>query len=347
MSLFLDDPVDPVDLTTFVRQVPTPAGNALSALFPTMYKDSDTIDWSEITQTNRTATYRAFDGDIAVSTRDAGSSKRVRLAPLSSSIGVGEYERLQLEFARTGGTRKAALANAVYNDAEKLTREVLNRAELAWGDVLTDGKFTLNEGNLSIEADYGMPGTHVKTAADSWANVATADPLTELVAWNDTYIDTNGAGAGWILTSNKVIRLLLKSAEVINAVHGSAAGRTMVTLQQLNDQLASMSLPQLLPAYDTKLNVAGADTRVIADDKVIFLPSNLADLGYFAWGISATALELTGSTQVDMAFEQAAGIVGVVVKSGKPPYRSTTYVDAVGQPVLTDAKRLLVADVIS
>jgi hypothetical protein len=85
-------------------------------------------------------------------------TKQVKLPPLSSSVSMGELERLQLEFARAGGGNSAAIVNAIYDDATNLTREIQARMEQARGDVLTDGKFTLaGEGGLYMEADYGVP----------------------------------------------------------------------------------------------------------------------------------------------------------------------------------------------
>jgi hypothetical protein len=51
------------------------------------------------------------------------------------------------------------------------------------------------------------------------------------------------------------------------------------------------------------------------------------------------------STQSDLSFEEAPGIVGVVEKVG-PPYRSFTFVDAVAMPILSNAKLLSVLDVV-
>lgn len=346
MAIFFDAPVSPDALITFVRRVPTPSDNTLSQLFPTVYSDKNTVDFAEIVRKNRTAKYRSFDGAIHVSERDTGSEARVPLAPLSSSIGVGEYERLQIEFARTGGTFKEALATAVYNDAENLTREVLNRVELAWGDVLTDGKLTINENGFQGEADYGMPANHA-VAPDGalWSNLTTAVPLTDLLKWSDVWTATNGSTPSSFLTSLKVLRLLQKNKEVIDAVHGATQGRTRVTMTELSELLASEGLPVPRAAYDTQLSVDNTDTRVIADDKVIFLPGDLGELGHMRYGLSATALELLDSAKTDYSFSEAPGIVGVVVKNDNPPFSKNTYVDAVGQPVLTDAKKLLVADV--
>lgn len=343
MAIFYDAPVNPTDLTAFVREVPNAGDATFLNAFPRKDLTTNTLNFSEIVKTNRTARFRSFDGRIHVSERDAGSGKSVSLLPLGSSIGVGEYERLQLEFARTGGTQSAALANAVYNDAEALTNEVLNRLDQAWGDVLTDGVLTINEEGFQGEADFGVPANHKVTASTLWTNTSTAKALTDYLAWCDTYATTNGSVPGAARVSQRVARLFQTNAEVVAAVHGTT-GRTRVTLTDLNDLLASEGAPaiQILPIK--RYDVDGTTVPVFADDRILFTPENLGDLGYTAWGVSATALELVGSAQADLTFQNASGIVGVVLKEG-PPFRQTTFVDAVAMPVLADARRLMVADV--
>lgn len=345
MAIFFDAPVAPDSLTAFVRDVPNNPQFALSALFGTEFEDDNTVDFAEIVRTNRTARYRSYDGRIHVSERDAGSEKRVRLAPLSSSLGLGEFERLQLEFARNGGTNQARLAAAVYNDATQLTREVQARIEQAWGDVLTDGKLTINEEGFQNEADYGVPGSQIVAPAGAlWSNTATSTPLTDIQTWVDVYVANNGFAPGAILTSQRMIRLMTKNTEIINAVYGATQGRTKVRLNELNDELSQDGFPTLLPAYDTQVDVDGTTTRVIPDDRVIFLPPNTRDLGVTKMGVTATALELVNAAKSDFSFQDAAGIVGVVIKNAEPPFRQFTYVDAVGMPVI-NGRLLMVADV--
>lgn len=346
MSIFYDAPVAPEAQTAFVREVPVEAGRALLGAFPAKYLNTNTVNWAEITRTNRTAKFRAFDGAIAKSKRDAGSESQVSLLPLGSSLDMGEYERLQLEFARTGGTNAALLADAVYNDSEILTNEVLNRLELAWGDVLTDGKLTIDENGYEGEADFGVPANQIVAPATLWSDTTNAVPLTNLIAWHDVYVANGNPAAGAIRTSTQVLRLVLSNDEIIAAVHGTAAGRTHVTLPELNTLLASHGLPPFVGVFDEQLNVDGTDTRVIAADKVLITPASLGDLGYTAFGVSATALELVQSAKADFSFEEASGIVGVVVKDG-PPFRQTTFVDAVAMPILSNAKALMVADVVA
>jgi hypothetical protein len=345
MPIVFDGPVTPDAQTVFIRNVPTPAEFSLSDLLPDRFFDRNTIDLAEITRTNRTARFRAFDGRLHVSERDVGVTKQVKLPPLSSSLSTGELERLQLEFARNAGGDPAQVINAIYNDSTNLTREVQARMEQARGDVLVDGKFTLaGEGGLYMEADYGVPGGHIVAPGTLWTTTASATIIANMTAWVNTYLATNGFRPGGMVISTTVLNLMLQNAEIRTLAASLSGTPAMVTRDALTNVLDTFGLPPLVKVYDTVVDVDGSSTRVIPDDRVIFVPPNTADLGYTAWGVSATALELVNSSAVDFSFAEAAGIVGVVEKVG-PPYREFTFVDAVGMPVLQNPRLLLVADV--
>ena len=258
----------------------------------------------------------------------------------------GEYERLLREFARTAGTRTEALEQAIYNDGEILTRYVQNRIELAMADVLVDGVFSAS---LASEfggiLDFGVPGSNLVTVGTSWATTATSDPFADLLAACDLYESVNGERPGFGLWSRQSQRYAQTATKVINAVKGAQTGVTRVQTQDLMDLFSSEGIPTTWTTVETSMDVDGVATRVLPADKIILGPSNPADLLEFQLGISATALELVDSNEAEMSFEDASGIVGVVEKVG-PPYRKFTFVDAVGIPVLKDARKLMVLDVL-
>ncbi len=342
MAIVFDGPVTPDALTTFVREVPSPADQVLNTILPDRVLNRNTVDLSELTRTNRTARFRAFDARLHVSERDTVATKQVKLPPLSSSVSVGEFERLQLEFARLGGTNQAAIVDAIYDDATNLTREVRARMEQARGDVLTDGKFTLaGEGNLTMEADFGVPGNHIVAPATLWSNVASATIIANLTDWVNVYVATNGSRPSGMVVSTRVMNYMLQNAEIRTLAASLAGAPGLVTRPALDAALAAFGLPAVSLVYDSNVDVDGVSTKVIPDDRVILFGENV---GYTAWGITATALELVGAAETDLSFADAPGIVGVVIKEG-PPFRQFSYVDAVGMPVLENPRRLLIADV--
>lgn len=347
--MFITDGTYPLPdaLTTIVRQVPVPATFALNQVLPDRYFDRNDVVFTELTKTNRTARFRAFDAKFHVSERDVIADKQVRLPALSSSKNVGELERLNLEFARLAGTNRASLINQVYDDATSLTQEVQARMELARGQVLSSGTFVLaNEGGITTTADFGLPGGNSVTPASGlWSDTVNSKPITDILAWSDYYVALNGFAPGSMILTRAQLHLLQRNAEV-RAYYASLAGSVdVVTSERLSSLLLSLGLPQVEMVYDTQVDVDGSATRCIPTNKVIFLPPNATDVGFTAWGVSATALELVRSSEVDMAFEQAPGIVAVVEKEG-PPYREFTYVDAVGMPVIQQPRYLMIGTVL-
>lgn len=349
MALFFDAPVSNEALTTFVRDIPFDSNLGLTNLFGRRDVESNTVDFAEIVRTNRMARYRSFDGRVHVSARDTGSEKRIPLLPLSSSLNEGEYERLQRRWAELSGGNIARMERAIYNDAEQLTREMQNRVEMAWGDAISDGILTISEGGLTGTAgtaDFGVPANQKTTVGTAWETLATAPILSDIQAVIDVRVDTNGNGRpGYMLTSNLQIRNMRRNKQIIDAVFGSTGGRTQVSLAELRSLLADEFGIILLEPYDSSFDVDGVTTRTVPNDKVAFLPADLDNFGYTAWGVSATALELVNSAKVDFSFEQAPGIVGIVDKGSSVPYRQQVITDAVALPIIANAKGLSILDV--
>lgn len=348
MAIWWDSPVPPDAQTAFMREVPFGSNLGLTNLFGRQTSEDNTVDFSEIVRTNRIARYRTWDGRIHVSERDSGSDKRVAILPLSTSLNESEFERVMRMINRTRGTNMRMVENAIYNDSERLTREVQNRIEMAWGDVLSDGVLTINEGGLGGSAgtaDFGIPSGQKVTVGTPWSTVASSTVFADLNTAVQTYITNNGFAPGSILTSAATQGYMRQSAELVDQIYGTTDSRTRVKQSELADFLRDELYGiQLRDPYDSSFDVDGVTTRTLAANKVILLPPNVDDLGYTVWGTTATAEELVNSNQSELSFEDAPGIVGVVEKVG-PPYRSFTFVDAVAMPILANAKLVSVLTV--
>lgn len=345
MAIVYDAVVRPDALAAFVRQVPTPANQVLNTILPDRFIPDRRAKFDYLLQTNRVAKFRAWDARIPMTVRDAPTLSEVEMPPLSVRSMIGEQERLQLESLRLNGTNEEPLVNAIYDDATNLTRQVHNRMELARGDVLADGKFTLTaENGLTLEADFAVPAGNIVTAATAWSTIATATIIGDLTAWVNAYIALNGFAPGSMVISKQTLGYMLSNAE-LRTLSASLAGTPgLVTRPGLDAAVNAYGLPPIGLVYDTVVDVDGTSTRCLPANRVLLLPPNPSDLGFTAWGITATALELVGSSEADFSFADAPGIVGVVDKSG-PPYRQETFVDACGMPILAQPKLLMVASV--
>jgi hypothetical protein len=344
MALFLEGPLPLEDTITFVQEIPLPSNLALTQMFPARTYTTDEIDFATITKTNVAAQFRAWDGSYWVAPRDTGAEKRVRMMPLGGQLGVGEYERRQMEYAKYGGTIQSILVDAIYNDLSNLTRYVQNRIEMAWGDVLTDGILNINENGVQQTLNYGIPPDQIVTASTLWSNLTGSDPLSDMLAWFDTYVALNGEPPGRTLISLQMARQLQMNQKLIYAIKGQFMGVTHVTLEDISGLLANYGLPPITwdNVYNSFFEVNGAIQRPIPSNIFCFLPEDMSTLGFTAWGTPTTSLELAAN---HIQVQEAAGIIGILVREERPPFQKSTFVDAVALPVLADPRKLLVATV--
>lgn len=355
MALFLDGPVQLEDTITFTQSVPLPSNNRFTQMFPAEDHDSDEIEFSTITRTNRAAKFRNWDGSFWVAPRDTGSDRRVKMLPLGAQLPVGEYERRQKEFAKYGGTKMEMLTEAVYDDLTILTRYAQNRVELAWGDVLSDGVLTINENGVQQQVDFGIPSAQKVTATTLWSDHANSTPLTDLIAWVGVYSGSSAAGVppGQFITSLAVVRHLMQNKQLIDAIKGAQTGATWLSITEINAFLGGFGIPPFVVAddgqpggsiYSSSFEVDGTTVPAYPTNKLLFLPSDLSTLGATKWGIPTTAMELN---EKNVQIESAQGIIGILVREEQPPFRKTTFVDGVVLPLLKDVRKILIATVLA
>jgi hypothetical protein len=353
MALFLDGPVPLEDTIVFTQQVPLPSNNRFTLEFPRRDYDTDEIDYATITQTNRAAKFRNWDGSFWVAPRDSGKDGRQRMLPLGGQLSVGEYERRQKEAAKYAGASsiQGILAEAVYDDLALLTRYAQNRVEMAWGDVLTDGILTINENGVQQQVDYGIAGGQLVTAATLWSNHSASTPLTDLITWTAVYAAVNGTPQGQFRTSLAVVQDLMQNTQLINAIKGAQTGVTWVSITEINAFLSGFGIPPFVvpldgqpggSIYNSSFDVDGSTTAAFPTNKLLFLPADLGTLGFTAWGVPTTSMELNEN---NVQVQSAQGIIGILVREEQPPFRKTTFVDGVVLPVIADPRKILVATV--
>ncbi|WP_327413881.1 major capsid protein [Streptomyces sp. NBC_01233] len=338
------------DLTTFARAIPSQADHLLSkagGIIPTL--EQDEVKW-RVKDNGRyvnVAKYRAFDASVPFATREAWQTTREgMLPPLGQKLLVGEQEQILLEASR--GADEDRLIELLYDDTERHVEAVRSRIELAWGDVLTDGKFTLAaENGLTIEVDWGVPAGNMPTAPKLWSD-PTSDPIKDELAWIQ-YLDDRGAPAPeMVLTSRKAFSFLAANNSYRAAYYGSVnpsnTPTATLTPQQINVVRDNYGLPPVT-FYKGQVRVDGVQTKVLPEDRWILLPPDRSKWGQTIFGVTAEALALSRGTNPEITKEDRPGII-ITRGAQDDPVQIWTKGAAVGMPVLHTPDAHIVAKVI-
>lgn len=286
--------------------------------------------------TGELAQYRSFDAETPIASGGSGSRKTFELMPLGLKERVGEYDQLRRQ-AGAMDLVKAGIENATL----RVAQAVVDRLEVARGQVLDTGKLTINENGVAQVIDYGRSSANDVTASQPW-NRNGADPIEYLIGLCETYADRNqGSQPGVILTSRRVVALLQRSSTIRAIVATLSGAPSIVSLDALTAAVASFGLPPI-QVYDRKVR----GQRVLDQDAVYLLPA----------GSGVTGRSVLGATfygQTLEASEPEYGLApvdqpGLVVGSWKTkdPIGVWVHSNAIAMPVLVNPVASMVARVI-
>ena len=344
--MLIYDLADPVELQGFARGLQDELENNTFVL--RQFLPNDNIDDIEY-RVNRgslndadAAKVRTWDAESPIGKRQGFERIMGELPPISKKIPLGEEARLRRRsLERNGDVRE--IVNAIFDDAGQMVRAVVARLELMRGEALYRGRIDINENGVNQPIDFGRDASHEVTLAGGamWSAPATATPITDMQAWVQTYIDTNGVPPALALTSNAVINNLLLNDQVRTFAAANGITPAVLTPQALRQVFAAYNLPPFV-AYDVTVRVDGVATRVIPSDRVILLPPAGEPLGATLLGTTVESLELVGARQ--LAADQAPGLTVVVEKTFDPVITWTKAV-AIGLPVLVNPDLTFAADV--
>lgn len=265
------------------------------------------------------ATYRAFDAESPLGRREGFSTVQGSLPPISRKMRLSEYDQLVLRNA-TDEQR-----NLLLRDAERLTREVEARLEVARGDALVNGSVTISENGVEAGVDFGR-STDVEFApTTAWTDGTTpgGTPIDDLLAWQEAYVNKNGQAPGRLVMATRVRSFLQRHPQVLAEIRGDSAAVSTVGLNDLNGLLQAYGLPAI-DTYDVQFSGVG---RVVPNNVILMLPGNAADLGSTLWGAT---LE---SQDERYGITEAPGIVASAWKT-QDPIGLWTHVAAIGLPIL-------------
>jgi hypothetical protein len=287
------------------------------ALFPQVPTQELTFEyWKSQNQLPVMANVQAYGNEAQIASRDGANKVSGEIPPIKRKISLNE--RALIALSREGAGDNQLVSNQLFNDLDNMIDSVLARSEKMRMDAVAKGTIQLNENGLVMNVDYGVPNTHKVTLSgtDLWSDTANSTPITDIQDWTEQVVSTSGSRPARALTSNTVVTNLIKNAQVRTMIYGDAGGSRAVSVNQLNELLNTLNLPQIA-TYDLQVrsqaeNGVITSTRFFPTEKFVLLPPD--QLGDTLSGPTAEALldEFVDS-------QQTAGIYAAVTHQGEPP----------------------------
>ncbi len=337
-----------VDLTAFARAIPSPKDFLLTQrIFPTLVLRE--VKW-RVKDSGRyvnVAKYRAFNASVPFATREAWQTSREGALPaLGQKLMVSEQEQILLEASH--GSDQDRLIELLYDDVERHVEAIQSRLEMAAGDVLADGKFSLvQENGLTLEVDWNVPAANMPVAQRPWWDPE-SDPIADELQWIQHLDDVGAPEPELVVTSRKAFSYLAANNAYRAAYYGSVNPSTTptatLTPQQINVVRGNYSLPPIT-FYKAQVRVDGKPRKVLPEDLWCLIPPDREKWAQTQIGVTAEALVLSRGTNPEIIREDAPGII-ITRGVQDDPVQIYTKGAAVGMPVMHTPDAHIVAKVL-
>ena len=189
------------------------------------------------------ASVSAFDAEAEIGSREA-SKMTAELAYVKRKMQLTEEMLIKLQSPRNSAEENY-LRQYVFDDIDAMVQAVKARGERMTMEMFATGKITDKKNGIAV--DYGVPKKHQETLSGTktW-DKSDASIIDNLQDWSDS-LDVTPTRA---LTSKKVLRTLMRSTEIKEAIFGKDTGR-VVDQADLDQWMMAQGLP-VIRAYDGK-----------------------------------------------------------------------------------------------
>lgn len=263
-------------------------------------------------------------------------------------LGINEKQRQDLLNALQTGNQQYinVLLNQIYNDNKKLLDDARVTREMLRALIITTGTITFASNGQQIQYDYNVPTEHKITISEStkkWSASATADPITDIITWQDTIETKTGTRPTVLLMNRKTFNYIRSADSVKNAIFYLADGKVTPNEQRTKDYVMQETGCTIY-IYDKGYYPQGSTTftKFVPDNVVSLFPDSV--IGEFVFGTTPAEADLmSGATNAIVEIVDT----GVAITQEKliDPVYSKLIVSMVGIPTLEKPNQLIIATV--
>lgn len=235
------DVISPAELTGFSREAASQFdanAGTLSDVFPTVSTSDVNFKWYVNEKVQDVASFRSFDAESKIGSAAGLEEKIASLTPISLKKRFGEYDQL----VRSGQNSPESVQAAADRLATEVSQGVVRRLIQARGEALVTGALSINEDGVVANVDFGRRSDHTVDADVAW-DVDGSDPIADLEAWREAYVDHTGQEPTGIKASPRIVAALQRN-ENLRGYLGTTAP-TLLDRATVNSILVGYGLPEI------------------------------------------------------------------------------------------------------
>lgn len=279
--------LDQKTMTAVVRKLENKGGKKIGLSYLPFY-DSPTeeLTWDIVKGVNPLADFRAVDGEAKLVGRQAFSRAYADVVSLAQKE---RFNASDLRKIREAGMLpvvdgNASLISQMGAAAKKKVRDALQRCKdaidnrLEWMQInALLGKIeSPSTSKVKFSVDYGItPGQSGVVPSTLWSTVASADPLGDLLDWQQTVLENTGVLLDTVIMSRKALKYALENTGLRTMMQYTNPMMSLTKAQQVIEENTGIKIELYDSTYTSE--DGGTITRFLAENKIIMLASNIPD----------------------------------------------------------------------
>lgn len=290
----------------------------------------------------------AFDAEARTRDRIGLSRVDTSMPFFREQMFIGEKERQELNKLRQADAAMVApILQRIYNDTASLVMGAEATAERMRMQLLTTGKISIVDSGVQFDYDYDFPDDHkttITTAADKWSATATANPVRDILAWQDQIETDTGVRPSRAICSTKTFNYLVNNEVIRKDMQPLVASSTIVTPPDvLKYFLGKCGLTIVKNTASYRTSIDGSTSRYFPDEVFTMIPDGNQGKTWFGTTPEESDLMSGSDAQVEIVN------TGVAITTTKNihPVNVQTIVSAIMLPSWENRDQVFIATVTS
>jgi hypothetical protein len=273
----------------------------------------------------------AWESEAPLAPHESLETVEGELPPIKQKSRYSEQEVIKIFNPRSTRERRATI-DRLFNEIQGRVDGIHSRLNWIIMQSLGLGTVTFTSEGNKLSVDWGVPDDN-QTDPKNWDDVDAGKPLEDMQALQSVIKDATGALCDRAITTNKVVAALLANESIKKSMFGTSETSRILTLDALNQFLASLGLP-VIYSYDESARTVGSDYALSAPAK--FYPAKRLTMFPSSEILGETLFGPTAEGIRGLGAEEAPGIFAEVFEK-RDPVSVWTYAVASGFPTFPGA----------